>query len=325
MDIRQWLEARIAALPEDAFDTLDDWPENAEEFDPALPGNFATALEPVTVDMEYRDAQGEVSERRVTLLMMSGSAETPVYLDGRCHLRNARRKFRFDRILSLRGLPGLGPDASPQDVLMALADLSLGAHAQRPPPYETGRKARPPRPEAPTPKAPSRARAPDAPAFNATRNRYRPELRLLAFLAKADGEMHPGEIAAIDAFAQGLASEIDAPDWTQADTAALTAYLQRLKFSAETERLCLDQLRHWHPDMSRRFARVAALLMEADGRIDPAERAMLEAWGMAPEPAAPAAPPMEKAQARPGVSPAAIGAALILILGLLAAAIIALP
>lgn len=268
LDLHRWLDARLAALPEDAFDSLDDWPENAEDFDPALPGNFSAALEPLTIGIEYRDAQGEVSERQITLLQMSGTADGPVCLDARCHMRRARRKFRFDRILSARGLPDLPEDASPADLLSALADLSLGAYPIGRPPHETGKAARP------------RRAAP--PAFQAVRGRFRAELRLLGFLSKSDGEMHPAEIDAIDRYARSLCAGIG-EDWQDEDSAALSAYLQRLEFSAETERLCLEQLQLGREDLAARFSVAMSEVIEADGRYDPAEVEMVFGWGLKPE------------------------------------------
>lgn len=294
MDLHQWIEARIAALPEETFDHLDDWPENAEDFDDSLPDTFRTALEPTLISMEYRDAQGEVSDRKVTLLQMQGSSEGPVHLIGKCHMRNARRTFRFDRILAIHGLPGLSRNPTPQDVLTALADLSLGAHPQAKPPYETGKKPRTrwPTPEQTTPETadiastaepqPARER-PEAAAFRAVRQKHRAELRLLCFLAKADRQLHPGEIDAMDRYARSLAGLMAGAKWTEADSAALAAYLRNLKFSAEAERACLEQIGWLGDEAATRFGDAAGEVMEADGRIDPAEAEMILSWGVTPE------------------------------------------
>lgn len=269
MKLRQWIEARIAALPEDAFDSLDDWPENADAFDANLPDNFETALEPTLVHLEYRDAQGEVSERPVTLLQMRGTGKGPVHLIGRCHMRNARRNFRFDRVLSVSGLPGLPGDASPKDALIALADLAIA-----------------PRPNTASPLAatpPGRPKAASSAAmFKVIRRNFRAELRLLAFLAKADGELHPAEIDAISGYARSLLPEHSRKYWTPDDNAALSAYLRNLKYAAETERLCLSQLQLWDEDLERSFAHAITRVMEADGKRHASELAMIRDWNIAP-------------------------------------------
>lgn len=305
--LQGWLEARLAALPEDTFDSLDDWPENSEDLDPSLPGAFSTKLEPLTVSIEYRNASGEVSERQITLLQMSGAANSPVYIDARCQMRRARRKFRFDRILSVRGLPGLPADASPRDLLAALADLGLD-------PEPFGVPAPPTRKAAPASKGPP-------PAFKAVRQRFRSELRLLGFLAKSDGEMHSAEIAAIERYARGLAAEVE-QDWQDADTAALAAYLQRLEFSAETERLCLDQLQLWHEDLSARFSQAVGEVIEADGRFDPAEIEMVFGWGLKPENVGTADPAAIPPQTPPPGPPGPARAPVMIISASLAAGIL---
>lgn len=268
VDLQRWLEARLAALPADAFDTIDDWPENNEPFDNNLPGNFSATLEPATIEIEYRDATGEISQRRITLLQMSGTATSPVYIDARCHKRAARRKFRFDRILSIKGLPDLPPDPTPAEVLSALADLAIDARPSFSPPSSKER--------------PARTRAPVPPAFKALRDKYRAELRLLGFLSQVDGDIHRGEKQAIDRYARGLAEQHGLA-WQLADSAALDAYLNRLEFSVETERACIKQLQLWHEDLAARFSLAMSEVMEADGRFDPAEVKMVFGWGLKPE------------------------------------------
>lgn len=351
MNLHHWIEARLAALPEDAFDSLDDWPENLEPFDASLPGNFVAPLEPVTVTLEYRDAQGEISERPVTLLQLSGTADGPFCLAGRCHLRKARRTFRFDRILSISGLPGLPKNAGPDAVLMALADLSLGANtkdtpkttprratrpatetstaAQLPPPKPLPEPAPLP-PPSPSPiKAPPAA-APDA-AFPEIRRRHRAELRLLCFLAKADRDLHAAELDVIETFAAQLAREAGL-QWRRPDSDSLATYCRNMAFSREAETTCLTQLSAAAPKRMQTFSETISRLVQADGRVDPAELEMVSRWGVTPEeitnpPSAAAAPAADTPAAAPpkrrGAPPAALLAGLA-ILGAAAALLLLL-
>lgn len=345
MNLHAWIEARLAALPEDAFDSTDDWPENAEPFDAGLPGNFAAPLEPVTVTLEYRDANGEISERMVTLLQMSGTGEGPLFLTGRCHMRKARRTFRIDRILSVSGLPDLPPRAGPAELLHGLADLSLGAVPKPAPAGETAPKAGK-APKRPSPAAAKRAPNPapqPAPAprpapvagpartpFQQVRFRFRAELRLVTFLAKSDGELHPSEQAAIDRYARALAGGAGLA-WNEADSAALAAYCRNLAFSAEAERASLSGLQLADPGLAALFSAAVPDVMEADGRYDPAEILMVSSWGLKPEitsvavpgaagpPEAAPAPDVVPAGQRPGVLPGLFGGVVIAALVIIAA------
>lgn len=318
MNLHAWIEARLAALPEDAFDTTDDWPENAEPFDPALPGNFAAALEPITITIEYRDANGEISDRMITLLQMTGTGEGALFLAARCHKRGARRTFRIDRILSVTGLPDLPANAGPADLLRSLADLSLGATPQKPSARETALRVskpakrpaatRAPTPEvaklsAPIPAAPRAAPAaktdPDRTPFKQVRFMYRAELRLVTFLAKSDGELHPAEQGAIDRYARALAMG-EGLAWADEDSQALSAYCRNLAFSAEAERASLAQLKLADAELAALFSAAMSDVMEADGRFDAAEIRMVADWGIthAPSPAEPDRDPPSQTQQR---------------------------
>lgn len=266
MDLQKWIAARIAALPEDAFDSLDDWPENADVFDRNLPGAFTTLLEPVPLTLEYRSADGEVTERRVTALQLRGTAEGPFHLIARCHTRKAQRTFRADRILSLSGISDLPPDAAPIDLLQGLAEFAVETEwherqgADRPPQAKQSMAATP---------------------FDTIRKRFRAELRLLAFLAKSDADLHPAELDAINAYCEHLAGTAHL-SWTKPDCAALIKYCRNLQFSRKVEAACLKNVQRSEPDRAALFHRAAIAVMEADGRHAPEELLMLQAWGAQP-------------------------------------------
>lgn len=279
MELRQWIEARIAALPEETFDSLDDWPENAETFDPALPGAFTALLEPVILSLEYRSAAGEVTERRVTALQLKGTAEGPLHLVARCHTRKAQRTFRVDRILSLSGLPDMPAEATPADLLAALVDLAIETewHEGKQPPLPRGGAGGCSHPLNNIARSQS-----SATPFGVIRKRFRAEIRLLAFLAKSDGELHPAELAAINSYCEGLAGTVHLI-WGEAEGAALAKYCRELQFSPKVEMACLDKLQRDVEDWAARFDRAAATVMEADGRIAPEEVTMLQRWGVQPD------------------------------------------
>lgn len=60
-----------------------------------------------TFAIEYRDAQGRVSFRRITIReLYRASEDNTLYLQCFCHERQAIRSFRFDRIVSVIDLDG---------------------------------------------------------------------------------------------------------------------------------------------------------------------------------------------------------------------------
>lgn len=141
-----------------------------------LPASFADPVLPAVVFIEYRSSDGHESARTVTLRSV-WTTRGVLYVSGVCHLRNALRTFRVDRISEL--------------VCMATGEVAadpavwLKDHAQF---------------EGEVPKAQtSRALA-----------ACRDELAVLAFIANADGYFDPDEVEiALDLVVMGSRFDID--------------------------------------------------------------------------------------------------------------------
>jgi proteasome accessory factor C len=78
------------------------------------------------LDIEYLNAQG-VSERRMVDSIRVESVDSDWYLRGWCHLREAIRAFRLDRIISIAGTtkPMVAPEVVLQDTLFDPSDDDL--------------------------------------------------------------------------------------------------------------------------------------------------------------------------------------------------------
>lgn len=74
---------------------------------------------PIVVDLEYEDAKGNVSDRRVAFFCKEIS-EVNTYLHGWCHDFDDERSFREDRILSATDEDGA--DIEPIDLTSMLPD-----------------------------------------------------------------------------------------------------------------------------------------------------------------------------------------------------------
>lgn len=117
-----------------AFSTLADTAKQPPAPRAAKAGPFSTKLE-ITALLQYIDGDGQPSERTVTLHTISGhryrdGTVTVEAFDAWCHLRQAMRSFRIDRIVNLAN-PTTGEVAeAPADVLAIAAGLT--PHIVRP-------------------------------------------------------------------------------------------------------------------------------------------------------------------------------------------------
>lgn len=79
------------------------------------------AIEGIALGLEYADASGELSARRIIAAQVTPGADSVVYLDGWCLLRKDWRRFRSDRMLKLMLPPAWESVADPTAFLLTYA------------------------------------------------------------------------------------------------------------------------------------------------------------------------------------------------------------
>lgn len=144
--------------------------------DEGLPEAAGDPVLPAVIFIEYRNSKGELSARTVTLRSI-WTTQGVLYCGGICHLRNALRTFRVDRIAELICL---ATGEVPDDPARWLKE-----HAQ------------------------FQGELPKAQTSRALRV-CRDELAVLAFIANADGYFDPDELEiALDMLMMGSRYDID--------------------------------------------------------------------------------------------------------------------
>ena len=137
---------------------------HAPELDEAWEGSFydvvARRSAKKTVRIVYRDGEGELSERVVDVQAFESSGAAGLVI-GHCHMRNARRTFRFDRMVRVVD----------EDTGEVIPDLQAALNAE----WEAS-------PE---------------PVLDALYAKHRDVLRMLLYAAKADGAMRAPEVRVI--------------------------------------------------------------------------------------------------------------------------------
>lgn len=115
--------------------------------------------------MEYGDIDGVVTTRQIRILSVGGNGKS-YYVEAFCRLRNARRTFRADRVLSLRRHDGADIIAAPMVYL-----LEMLPEVERP-----------------------------DPGHDSVMGRVRPGLDVLIWIARADREISTDEQEVLFAF-----------------------------------------------------------------------------------------------------------------------------
>ncbi len=128
MSLSDWLSGRTVPAPPQLKITergpLADTSE--EQQDPLSPPDrdgdgIPDAIEGIALGMEYADAAGEISARRLIAERVTPASGGFLYLEGWCLLRNDRRRFRSDRMLKLMIPPTWDPIADPTGFLREFA------------------------------------------------------------------------------------------------------------------------------------------------------------------------------------------------------------
>lgn len=254
------IESKLAALVDLALRTQGDAPAPIPVLLPDFdsPESFINeeefgfgAREGQTFMIEYVDARGQASARRITVWNISaGSAGIPC-LVARCHERKAQRSFRVDRIRAVIDLDGEVHD----DVVAYLRErvglaTSLAALA-------------------------AAQNSEDDRAWVAMRAAARPAAILLAGVSLSDGVKHPVEVEVAAAFCTRLCERRDFTP-TGATLAAFRRYLKGLRPDREMMLGAMDRIQTEQPDEIIAVLRAARDVVEADGHLHAAEIGMLD-------------------------------------------------
>jgi hypothetical protein len=241
---------------------------------PAAVQRIGDDLYGITFGIEYVDAGGASSTRRITLHeLYRHDTEGTVYLQCFCHERKASRTFRFDRIETIYDLDGVAYD--PESFFRD--ELRVDLAGPSPAPVQ----AAPPKPLT---KWGAYARELDQRlADEQQRQMAKPGgsqrlfagdgARVLAALARSDGMMHPAEVEVIvDYMAERCAR--DGLPTSDEDRRALAAHVKRLRPGPNA----VAQMLKWSFGSGadqELLLRSAIALANADGLQDEAEIAML--------------------------------------------------
>lgn len=229
--------------PEDSADILA--PEMVTEPDGTI------LLDDLFVAIEYTDAKGETSRRRITMRRILPGGEAPSVM-AICHERGAPRRFRTDRIGCFITRDGeiVEPDTYWRGIGIDIGRI----------PVEKG-----------------------AAGGRALMNRFRPAISVLVTLSRADSTMHPAEIDAILAYVADEASEVGVPCTADAIEFLRTRIIQMRPQQSSIESYYFATLTY-RDSRQRRFARAVKEVILADGGIAIQESdfaSRLEEWALA--------------------------------------------
>lgn len=200
--------------------------------------------------IEYIDAGGHVSSRRISVYGIArGRAGVPL-LTAKCHERNATRQFRVDRIRCCIDYSGEVHD----DVATFLAD-NFGMAREL-----AVRKA-----------------ALDANArWRDIVDLVRDDAILLAAMSQSDGSIHAGEI---DEATRYLAEIVERTGimLTEWECNGLAAHIRRLRPNRAAIERALEQIARHDASRVQKLLRAAVAVLDADGRRHPAELELLDA------------------------------------------------
>lgn len=190
-------------------------------------------LRGITLGIEYVDAKGAKSARRVTFLELYTEGDT-YYIRAKCHERNALRTFVATRILSVFDMDGEVHDNPAAFIMSLLAAAGLDGK--------------------PAPGVAQMAVAKHG-------------LSVLVSLSRADGTMHPEELDVIVRYVAAR-SELEGLDFRKSDEKAVRDFVRRLYPDPQALSGALRRLDREGGMEKRLFLRHARMVMEADGHCD---------------------------------------------------------
>jgi len=202
--------------------------------------------------LHYRDADGNVSIRSISVWSIRHTDSGVPVLVAKCHLRKATRYFRVDRIEAVADFDGVLIEPTNK-----FLEDTFGLIW---PPSDEEREA--------------------AGEFQVRWSRLRAVCRdnggpLLIAVGLADGELVPDEVGAILDFVQQCCSRLKF-EFGEREDNRLRLYIQRLRPTTELIDRALDRMAQSDPPAIVATLSACARVMEADGNIHPAEIRMLD-------------------------------------------------
>lgn len=194
--------------------------------------------------IDYRDARGRVTSRRVTVFGIQHGVGLVPLLRCRCHERRAQRSFRVDRILTCYDADGVVYDDVPSFLAetfglgIAVASRKEGTAAQN--------------------------------AWSRIRACVKPHAVLLAALSRSDATMRDDEVAVAVEHCRSAAS-ICGFIVEDHEIALLERYIRRQRPTRDNIFAACETMREENPETIRSFLASAVELMDADGRRHPEE------------------------------------------------------
>lgn len=221
----------------------------------------------ITIAIEYRDARGAETRRRVTLRRLYHDAAGYPCINCFCHERRALRTFRFDRIISVIDADGVvwpPKDFFTQELHAQPVELENSIDVAVASALAAAEK-----------RQHAKITAPAAPGI-AQRRAARDGLRVLVALARADGEFDDAEMRIILDYiaAAAMRAGITTVD---ADRRALTTYLRHQRPAPDLLNECLDRLERAPAAERHALTEAAAAIVACDPAAAAEEIALLRA------------------------------------------------
>lgn len=210
-------------------------------------------LEPMLVVIDYRDAGGRASRRRITTRWISVRGGVS-YLGAICHERRSHRTFRLDRVEGV-----IDDDGVVEEPISFFKSVLEG---------DPGYVLLPDRPG-----VQGKTKAPTgASPYTLLRREIMPAITILVAAARSDEVLHPDEVDRIMLYTEREAGRLEdeglvaqCPDL--AGFERLGRLILRLRPTIEDVDAALDDIAQWPPNRIRRLERALHGVVAADGEI----------------------------------------------------------
>lgn len=236
--------------------------------DPAVAGATRFILEPYFLMIEYRDARGQVTQRRITTRTVV-EQDGVRYLQAICHERQALRSFRLDRIVCFISQDGEIEDAQAWFAeVLPISDVVQDAERLI---IFSGDRT----------KTPAKQSKPAISTYTALRRELAAPMTLLVAAARSDEFLHPREIRRILHFAEDEAAMLRDAGQLPGDLDAemfdkLERTMRRLRPTREDVDAALEALLSLDLPRKMQLARALAETAAADGKVDDIEAELIE-------------------------------------------------
>lgn len=211
------------------------------------------APNPASFMIEYTDAYGSFTRRRITVEAIQKASDGTPMLYAQCHERNEPRNFRIDRIKSC-----IDYDGVVHDDVEAFLNEAIGLKPHRIRRIATGHLAI----------------GPTSKDWNAKREMLRPYVTILTALALADGGVDPPETEKIIDFCKEMGARHRKV--IGGDEDKLRRYIKRMRPAETNLDTACSKLATRSLADRRLLFRTADELARVDGKVDDVEIAFLE-------------------------------------------------